>query len=79
MVHAGYLRGPYGHAELAADLAGKTIANAIKNGVSEHYDSISGRPLGVRDYCMSSTLVTMILDGLSQQFGLKPADRNSKR
>jgi glycogen debranching enzyme len=61
----------YGHKDLAADIADKTIANAIKNGISEHYDSISGKPLGVRDYCMSSTLVTMMLDGLSRKYALK--------
>jgi len=61
----------HGHKELAAEIADKTVANAITNGISEHYDSISGRPLGVRDYCMSSTLVTMMLDGLSRKYGLK--------
>ncbi len=61
----------YGHKNLAADIADKTIANAIKNGISEDYDSISGKPLGVPDYCMSSTLVTMMLDGLSQKHTLK--------
>jgi hypothetical protein len=49
----------------------KTIAIAIKNGISEHYDSVSGRPLGVRDYCMSSTVVTMMLDGLTCKYELK--------
>jgi glycogen debranching enzyme len=61
----------YGHHGLAADIADKTIANAIKNGISEHYDSVSGKALGVPDYCMSSTLVTMMLDGLSRQHQLK--------
>ena len=61
----------YGHRKLAADIADKTIANAIRNGISEHYDSISGRPLGVRDYCMSCTLVTMMLDGLTREHRLK--------
>ena len=61
----------YGHADLAADISDKTIANAIKNGINEHYDSISGRPLGVQDYCMSSTLVTMMLDGLTKRHKLK--------
>jgi putative isomerase len=61
----------YGHKELAADISDKTIANAIKNGISEHYDSVSGKPLGIRDYCMSSTLVTIMLDGLSQKHKLK--------
>ena len=61
----------YGHHELAADIADKTVANAIKNGISEHYDSVSGGPLGVRDYCMSSTLVTMMLDGLTRKHTLR--------
>jgi glycogen debranching enzyme len=61
----------YGHKELAADIADKTIANAIKNGISEHYDSVTGKPLGVPDYCMSSTLVTLMLDGLSKKHTLK--------
>ena len=42
--------GRYGHADLAADIADKSIANAIKNGISEHYDLLSGKPLGIRDY-----------------------------
>ena len=46
----------YGYKDLAAEIADKTVANAIKNGINEHYDSVSGRPLGVKDYCMSSTL-----------------------
>ncbi len=61
----------YGHRDLAATIADKTIANAIKHGISEHYDSLSGRPLGVRDYCMSCTLVTMMLDGLTREHKLK--------
>jgi putative isomerase len=65
----------YGHKDLAADICDKTIANAIRNGISEHYDSISGKPLGVPDYCMSCTLVTMMLDGLTQKHKLKFLDR----
>jgi len=61
----------YGHADLAADICDKTIANAIKNGISEHYDSVTGKALGVPDYCMSSTLVTMMLDGLAKEHRLK--------
>jgi len=66
---AGGLAG-YGHKALAADIADKTIANAIANGISEHYDSVSGKPLGVRNYCMSCTLVTMMLDGLTKKHKL---------
>lgn len=61
----------YGHKDLAADICDKTIANAIKNGISEHYDSATGKALGVPDYCMSSTLVTMMLDGLVRKHSLK--------
>jgi len=61
----------YGHHELAADIADKTIANAIKNGISEHYDSVTGKALGVPDYSMSSTLVAMMLDGISRKHRLK--------
>jgi len=61
----------YGHTDLAADIADKTVANAIKQGINEHYDSLTGKPLGVPDYCMSCTLVTLKLDGLSQQHQFK--------
>ena len=65
----------YGHKGLAADIADKTVANAIVSGVSEHYDSRSGKALGVRDYCMSCTLALMMLDGLTRQHKLKLAPR----
>lgn len=61
----------YGHKALAADIADKTVANAIKNGINEHYDSVSGKGIGIKDYCMSCTLVTMMLDGLTQKYTLK--------
>jgi putative isomerase len=61
----------YGHTDLAAEIADKTVANAIRQGINEHYDSLSGKPLGVPDYCMSSTLVTMMLDGLTRKHRLK--------
>jgi glycogen debranching enzyme len=61
----------YGHKELAAVIADKTVANAIEHGISEHYDSISGEPLGIEDYCMSCTLVTLMLDGLTKTYRLE--------
>jgi putative isomerase len=64
----------YGHTKLAALIADKTVDNAIKNGISEHYDSVSGKPLGIRDYCMSATLTTMMLDGLTKKYKLKLRD-----
>ncbi len=60
----------YGHRELAADIADKTVANALKHGISEHYDSVTGEALGVPDYCMSSTILTMMLDGLTREHQL---------
>jgi hypothetical protein len=65
----------YGYKTLAADIADKTVANAIKNGINEHYDSISGEGIGVKDYCMSCTLVTMMLDGLTQKHKLELPDK----
>jgi len=60
--------------DLAADIADKTIANAIKHGISEHYDAVSGQPLGIRDYCMSCTLLTLMLDGLTERYQVKLAE-----
>ncbi|MCF7974622.1 MAG: hypothetical protein K9N55_12455 [Phycisphaerae bacterium] len=68
----------YGHRTLAADIADKTVANAIKNGINEHYDSVSGRPIGVPDYCMSCTLVTLMLDGLAQKHRLTEKHRKKQ-
>ena len=64
----------YGHKTLAADIADKTVANAIKNGINEHYDSMTGKGIGVKDYCMSSTILTMMLDGLTQKYKVKLCD-----
>jgi len=61
----------YGHHELAADISDKSIANAMKNGIAERYDSETGEALDVPDYSMSSVFVTMMLDGLSKEFILK--------
>ena len=61
----------YGHTSLAADICDKTIANAIENGISEHYDSVTGKPLGISYLGMSCTVVTMMLDGLCEKYRLK--------
>ena len=53
----------YGEAETARSLAGNIIENAIRQGVSEHYDSSTGKPLGVPFLGMSAVLFTMIVDG----------------
>ena len=58
----------YGHKKLAADIADKTVANAMKHGISEHYDAVSGKPLGVTFLGMSCTIATMMLDGLCGKY-----------
>jgi putative isomerase len=57
----------YGFKELAAEIADKTVANAMKQGISEHYDAISGKPLGVTFLGMSCSIATMMLDGLCRE------------
>ncbi len=64
----------YGYKKLAAVISDKTVENAIKKGISEHYDSVSGEPLGIKDYCMSSSIATMMLDGLTDKYKLKLRD-----
>jgi hypothetical protein len=58
----------YGYKELAADITDKTVANALRHGISEHYDSVSGKPLGVTFLGMSCTIATMMLDGLCGKY-----------
>jgi hypothetical protein len=61
----------FGHRELAATIADKTIANALQHGVSEHYDAVSGRPLGVTFLGMSCSIATLMLDGLSARYSAR--------
>jgi hypothetical protein len=61
----------YGHHTLAAHIADATLANALKAGISERYDSINGDPLGVRGLGMSATTLTMALDGLTSRYHLR--------
>lgn len=55
----------YGHRDAAGRIADATVANAIKVGISERYDSLSGAPLGVAGLGMSASSLTMVLDGLT--------------
>jgi hypothetical protein len=55
----------YGHQKLAGDYADCLLDNAIKVGISEHYDSRTGAPLRVRNLGMSAVMLTMALDGIS--------------
>jgi len=62
----------YGHHQAAARIADTAVANALKVGISERYDSLSGAPLGVAGLGMSATTLTMMLDGLtSGQYTLR--------
>jgi glycogen debranching enzyme len=61
----------YGYNELAAEIADKTIANVFRNGINERYDSMSGKALGLDFLGMSSTVVTMMLDGLGKTYRLR--------
>jgi glycogen debranching enzyme len=55
----------YGHHEAAAQISDAIVANALKVGISERYDSQSGAPLGVSGLGMSSSMLTIVLDGLT--------------
>jgi glycogen debranching enzyme len=60
----------YDHRAVAAKIADLTIANALKVGISERYDSLSGAPLGVRGLGMSAAVITMMLDGITSRYHL---------
>jgi glycogen debranching enzyme len=65
----------YGHHDAAARIADASVSNALKVGISERYDSLSGAPLGVSGLGMSATTLTMVLDGLTSPryaMGVKP-------
>jgi hypothetical protein len=57
----------YGYDDLAATIADKMIANALKNGVNERYDSQTGLGLGVEYLGMSCSLITMMLEGITKE------------
>jgi glycogen debranching enzyme len=61
----------YGHHDAAARIADLTVANAIKVGISERYDSMTGAPLGVKGLGMSAIVVTMMLEGLTRKHQLQ--------
>ncbi len=68
-VAAGFAR--QGYRAIAADIADKTVANALKYGINEHYDSVTGKPLGVGNLGMSCAIVTMMLDKQASRYHLK--------
>jgi glycogen debranching enzyme len=55
----------YGLRDAAARVSDSSVANAMKAGISEHYDSQTGAPLGVPGLGMSATVLTMMIDGLT--------------
>jgi hypothetical protein len=65
----------YGLTSAANRIADPWVANAIKVGISERYDSLSGAPLGVGGLGMSATIVTMMIDGLTSRYQLRRMTR----
>lgn len=63
----------YGHGKLVGELAGRLLDNALKVGVSEHYDSRTGARLGVEYLGMSAVLLTIALEGLSPRHAIHVA------
>ena len=61
----------YGQTSLAAHIADALIDNAIKVGISEHYDSLTGKPLGVSNLGMSDLILTMAVDGMSAKHKIR--------
>ena len=61
----------YGLRAQAARIANLAVANALKVGISERYDSQSGAPLGVKGLGMSATIITMMLDQLTSRYELR--------
>jgi len=60
----------YGLAAAANRIADLWVANAIKVGIWERYDSLTGAPLGVHGLPMSATIATMMIDGLTSKYQL---------
>lgn len=67
----------YGHRALVSDLAGRLLDNAIRVGVSEHYDSQTGAPLGVPNLGMSAVQLTIALEGLSARHVIRVAEKKA--
>jgi len=65
----------YGHADIAAEIAGRLLDNALKVGVSEHYDTQTGKPLGVLYLGMSAVMLTIALEGLSPRHAIRVAGK----
>ncbi len=61
----------YGFTSTANRICDLCVANAMKVGISERYDSLSGAALGVGGLGMSATVVTMMLDGLTKKHRLR--------
>lgn len=68
----------YGHGALVGDLAGRLLDNAMKIGISEHYDSQTGAPLGVPNLGMSAVLLTIALEGLSPRHRIHVAQERNE-
>lgn len=61
----------YGHRQFVGEQAGRLLDNALRVGISEHYDSQTGKALGVPNLGMSGVLLTMALEGLSPRHAIR--------
>jgi putative isomerase len=68
----------YGFRDLAAYIADKMLEDAIRVGISEHYDSLTGEPHGVRGLGMSAAMLTMALDGVTKKLKLLQSTENER-
>jgi len=62
----------YGLHAQAARIANLTVANALKAGISERYDSNTGAALGVKGLGMSATVITMMPTGSPAAIDCEP-------
>jgi glycogen debranching enzyme len=69
----------YGLVSAANRITDAWVGNAIKVGISERYDSLSGASLGVGGLGMSATIVTMMIDGLTGKYQLRSTPHNPEK
>jgi glycogen debranching enzyme len=61
----------YGFQDLASEIADRTVANAMRNGLPERYHSDTGEPLGLRDYAFGCAVLSMLADGLTRTYRME--------
>ena len=69
----------HGYAKIAAQIADRSVAAALKNGIYEFYNSQTAKGGGVPNLGMSCTFLTMMLDGLTEEYSVKLAPHAKQR